>query len=108
MKDNRTCFCCGNKYSYCPSCANDASKPSWYLMFCNEECKDVNTILSQLTYKKISTKDAKVLLKDIEVSKYKNEINKNCILEVLKYKEADDLKDIQDAKPLKKAVKEDK
>lgn len=108
MKDNRTCFCCGNKYSYCPSCANDVNKPSWYLMFCSEECKEVNATLSQYTYKKINIKDAKALLNNVNVSNYKNEINKNCILEISKYKATDGLKDVQVTKPSKKSEKEDK
>lgn len=62
MEKNRTCHLCGKKYSYCPSCNKDKMKPSWYALFCGEQCKDIDTVLVQYGTKKITPiKAAKAL-----------------------------------------------
>lgn len=62
MEKNRTCHLCGKKYSYCPSCYRDKMKPSWYALFCSDQCKDINDILVKHGSKKItSLKAAKSL-----------------------------------------------
>ncbi|MBO7078999.1 MAG: hypothetical protein J6W64_04215 [Bacilli bacterium] len=68
MAKVRTCFLCGNKYSYCPTCDRDKLKPSWYSIFCGENCKAVNDIVSANTAKKMSNKEANEALKKINVS----------------------------------------
>lgn len=41
-KNNRKCICCGEVYTFCPSCQNtDSLKPSWYLSYHNENCKNI-------------------------------------------------------------------
>ena len=66
MAKNRTCFICGNKYDYCPSCERDKMKPSWYALFCGDVCDSINDILSANTAKKITDKDASKRLKEID------------------------------------------
>lgn len=62
MEKNRTCHLCGKKYAYCPSCHKDKLKPSWYALFCSDQCKDIDAILVQYGNKKItSLKAAKAL-----------------------------------------------
>ena len=35
----RTCFCCGKAYHYCPHCDVDRDKPSWYFIFDSDNCR---------------------------------------------------------------------
>lgn len=68
-KSNRICFLCGKKYSYCNTCGTDINKPSWYTMWCSENCKNLDQILAAHTMKQITTEEAK---KKIEDSKLNN------------------------------------
>ena len=62
MEKNRTCHLCGKKYSYCPSCDKDKMKPSWYALFCSEQCKSIDETLVKYGTKKITPiKAAKAL-----------------------------------------------
>lgn len=70
-KTNRICFLCGKHYRYCPTCSPDINKPSWYVMWCSEQCKDLDQILAAHTMKHITTEEAK---EKIELLKL-NEIN---------------------------------
>lgn len=45
-KLNRTCTVCGKKYRYCPSCYEDRNMENWHIMFHDENCKDIFTILT--------------------------------------------------------------
>ena len=40
-KNNRRCIICGKEYSYCPVCGQDAKKPSWYTIFCGDNCNEI-------------------------------------------------------------------
>lgn len=85
-KANRTCFICGNGYHYCPTCSEDRDKPSWYNMFCSEECKDINYILSENNFKRLSNEDAGELLKQIKMPKITIEENRKRVEELLAIK----------------------
>ena len=49
MEKNRICHVCGKKYAYCSSCPKDKSLPSWHVLFCSEQCKDVDDVLAKHT-----------------------------------------------------------
>lgn len=89
MAKNRTCFICGSKYDYCPSCERDKMKPSWYSLFCGDTCKELNSILSANTANKMTDKEASALLKDLNLTSVNinNDLVKVRIDELLKYKE---------------------
>ena len=58
-KANRTCYCCGREYYYCPSCPNDRKDPRIFTMWDSEICKDIfETLVSEST-KKITTLECK-------------------------------------------------
>ena len=84
---NRTCFCCGNKYNYCPTCYKYADKdPSVYIMFDSVKCKTIFKILNDVTWKYKTPLEAKETLNNIGVNidtafKYKNV--KTHLLEIL-------------------------
>lgn len=68
MEKNRICHLCGKKYAYCPSCNRDKMKPSWYALFCGEQCKDIDGVLSEYGRNKISQVKAAKELSDLGVS----------------------------------------
>ena len=37
----RTCYLCGDKYEYCPTCTQDKFKPTWMVEFHSENCKNI-------------------------------------------------------------------
>lgn len=49
MASKRSCICCGDKYSYCPSCGSDRLKPTWYSLFCSETCKELWETVSRFS-----------------------------------------------------------
>ena len=57
-KLNRVCGICKTKYSYCPTCAADANKPTWMAVFCSENCREVYNVLNDCRYHSLSKKDA--------------------------------------------------
>ena len=68
-KANRTCYCCGHEYYFCPSCPSDRKDPQIYTMFDSEICKGVfNTLVKEST-KKITTKECKEKLIELGVDK---------------------------------------
>jgi hypothetical protein len=68
-KANRTCYCCGREYYFCPSCPSDRKDPQIYTMFDSEICKDVfNTLVKEST-KNITTKECKEKLVELGVGK---------------------------------------
>ena len=82
-KENRKCFLCGKGYHYCPNCAADRDKPSWYNMFCSEECHELNDILCANNFKRLSDEDACEKIKNIKVPRIAIEENRKKIEELL-------------------------
>lgn len=70
-KSNRICFLCGKKYSYCNTCGTDINKPSWYTMWCSENCKNLDQILAAHTMKQITTEEAKKKIEDLKLNNVK-------------------------------------
>ena len=68
MEKNRICHVCGKKYAYCPSCPKDKSLPSWHVLFCSEQCKDVDDVLAKHTQGKITDAKAAKMLIDLNAS----------------------------------------
>lgn len=93
-KANRTCYCCGREYYFCPSCPSDRKDPLIYTMWDSEICKDIfNTLVKEST-KKITTKECKDKL--IELGVEKVVINKESVKKhldrVMNYKDVEDVK----------------
>ena len=40
-KNNRKCIVCGREYYFCHTCQDGAIKPSWYLIFHDQNCHDI-------------------------------------------------------------------
>lgn len=61
--NNRTCLCCGTRYSYCPSCSGaDRLKPSWYAEFCSTACKDLWLTCTRFNMKKLTKAEAQSII----------------------------------------------
>lgn len=41
MAKNRTCKVCGIKYSYCPTCYEDKYKPTWMMLYHDDNCRQI-------------------------------------------------------------------
>ena len=67
-KLNRTCGICRKKYSYCPSCAADANKPTWLAIFCCENCRDLYNVINDYEYKHLTKKEALDKLNNLDLS----------------------------------------
>ena len=87
-KANRTCYCCGSKYYYCPSCHNERRDPKVYTMFDSELCKEIFNTLVNESMENITTLECKEKLVKLGVNK--NTVLKDSIREhvnrVMNYK----------------------
>ena len=55
----RTCYLCGEKYEYCPTCSQDKMKPSWMAEFHSENCKDIFDICTRFNMQFLTKDEAK-------------------------------------------------
>ena len=67
-KHERTCLC-GNKYNYCPQCDEYKHMEPWHLVYCSENCKDIDIILSNWGAGVIDSDTARTLLKTKDLSR---------------------------------------
>lgn len=65
----RKCLVCGAEYSYCPTCAEDALKPTWMMSFDTENCHEIWDTLCAITCKTVSEADGIKKLKKLDLSK---------------------------------------
>ena len=81
----RTCVLCGNTYKYCSGCQIDALKPSWYHLFDNEICKDLDAVLAAHTAGRLSDEEALKKVEAIDYKKidFKNELSKSHLDKIL-------------------------
>ena len=67
-KTNKVCYFCGKKYYYCPTCRDDIKKPSWYTMWCSEQCKNLDNIVAAHRSDKITTEEAKKRIEKLNIN----------------------------------------
>lgn len=68
MHTNRTCFCCGTKYNYCPTCEQDRHLETWHIMFDNENCKKIFQICTDDFLNHTTREETIRLLEDCDLS----------------------------------------
>lgn len=68
-KDNRICYVCQKKYTFCGSCAQYKELPAWHAMFCGENCKDIWNVLSTFESGEYSPEQAKEIMSKLDTSK---------------------------------------
>ena len=62
MGKQRTCFCCGKEYRYCPNCDADKNKPSWYFIFDSENCRTIFDTCQRYSTKEYTAVQARAKL----------------------------------------------
>lgn len=63
MANNRKCFCCSTRYSYCPNCSTaDRLAPSWKATFCSEDCMTLWTTCTRFNMGKHTKAEAKEII----------------------------------------------
>lgn len=88
-KNNRICIICNKPYHYCPTCGEDAGKPTWHFVFDNENCNEIYETCVAYRDKVISIKEASEKINKLDLSELENfaESTKAQIKEILQYKE---------------------
>jgi len=68
---NRSCVVCGKKYYYCSStnCQESFGKPTWMIMFHDENCKNIFSIISEHYHNRLSDVEAMKQLEQCDLSK---------------------------------------
>ena len=68
MTKNRSCLCCGTKFSYCPDCSrSDALQPSWKSEFCSEPCMALWTTLTKYGMNRLTKSEAKSIISELDL-----------------------------------------
>ena len=71
-KNNRTCIICGHSYHFCPTCGEDAGKPTWYFIFDGQNCHDIYEVCTQYRDGEIDVKAAYEKISKLDISNIKN------------------------------------
>ena len=92
-KNNRKCIICGHSYHFCPTCGEDAGKPTWYFIFDGQNCHDIYEVCTQYRDGKIGVKTAYETISLLDISNLDDfaEATKAQIMEIMKYKEDKDV-----------------
>lgn len=69
-ENNCKCIVCGKEYYFCLSCNKRSvhPKPSWYVNYCSENCKNISTILTDYGFGNIEKADAEKALNECDLS----------------------------------------
>lgn len=115
-KANRKCTFCGNDYYYCGHCRDDINKPSWYTMWCSEQCKNLDKIIALHRMGKITTNEAQDKIKALNIDtkslKFARDTLEEYFNKILNYHEVsenaenvdEEIKDINNIEELKNSI----
>ena len=87
-RNNKVCIICNKKYHYCPTCRDDANKPSWYAIFDSERCHSIYEICVAYRDKLITVEEAYKNISKLDLSdldKFTDSTKKQ-INEIINYK----------------------
>ena len=71
MANNRKCFCCSTRYSYCPNCSGaDRIAPSWKATFCSEDCMTIWTTCTKFNMGKLTKLESKSIISEINLKPF--------------------------------------
>ena len=84
-KNNRKCCICGRSYSYCPTCGEDAGKPTWYFIFDGQNCHDIYEVCVAYRDNVITHKEAYEKISKLDISDLDNfpEVTQSQIKEII-------------------------
>ena len=72
MAQKRKCYLCGESYSYCPTCSQDRTKPSWMSEFHSENCKNIFDICTRFNMQLLTKDEAKAAIEMCDISNRSN------------------------------------
>ena len=62
-ENNKTCICCGKKYTFCPSCSEFDKYPRWMNIYHDENCREIFMVTSDFIAGDIVKDEAKAIEK---------------------------------------------
>lgn len=68
----KICKTCQKEYSYCPRCGEDLDKPTWMLMFHDENCMRIFDTLQRFYTKEYSAEQALEIIDTCDLSQKDN------------------------------------
>ena len=68
----KQCIVCGAEYTYCNSCREHASQPSWMAIYHDENCRNIMNIATEYMAGNITKADAKSELDKCDLTNKKN------------------------------------
>lgn len=71
-KRTRQCIVCGVEYTYCNSCREHASRPSWMAIYHDDNCRNIMNIATEYMAGNITRADAKSELDKCDLTNKKN------------------------------------
>lgn len=77
-KNNKTCIVCGEKYTFCPTCANARDLETWKNIYCSENCKKIFHAASGYHAKTVTIEEVRTRFDACDLS-YKDKLNENFI-----------------------------
>lgn len=77
-KNNKICIVCGDKYTFCPTCADTKNLEMWRNIYCSENCKKLFHAASGYHAQTATIEEVKSRFDACDLS-YKDKLNKNFI-----------------------------
>ena len=71
-KKTRQCIVCGVEYTYCNSCKEHASRPTWMAIYHDENCRNIMNISTEYMAGNLTKADAKSELDKCDLTNKKN------------------------------------
>lgn len=68
-RNNRTCKCCGEIYTFCPTCTNVKPEEKYLMMFCSKNCRDIFYNCSLYSVGQLDREKAQSILSELDLSK---------------------------------------
>lgn len=68
----KKCKCCGTDYLYCFHCDADKNKPTWMMMFHDDNCRNIFQIITDFNANELSKKEAIDKLNNCDLSNRKS------------------------------------
>ena len=77
-KNNKTCVVCGQKYTFCPTCADTKDLEMWRNIYCSDNCKKLFSAASGYHAQTATLEEVRARFDACDLS-YKDKLNDNFI-----------------------------
>lgn len=77
-KNNKSCIVCGEKYTFCPTCADTKKLEMWRNIYCSENCKKIFHAASGYYAQTVSIEEVKARFDACDLSR-KDKLNESYI-----------------------------